>query len=225
VAVELLPGFAQGDVSVQDEAAQLAAYLVDPKATMRLLDACCAPGGKTCHLLELAPDAELLAIDIDAKRMERVRENLQRLNLKAELKVADLAQPHTWWDGRPFDAILLDAPCSATGVVRRHPDIKHLRRASDLAPLAKLQQRLLKTLWSLLKPGGRLVYATCSVLPDENVKQLQEFTSHHPDAVHLELDFPWGLTQAFGRQLLPQVDGHDGFYYAVLQKTDSTNGP
>ncbi|MEY4588573.1 MAG: hypothetical protein RL497_649 [Pseudomonadota bacterium] len=218
VAVEALPGFAQGDVSVQDEAAQLAAYLIAPAAGMRILDACCAPGGKTCHLLELAPDADLIAIDIDPTRMARVSENLDRLGLNAELKTANLAEPASWWDGRAFDAILLDAPCSATGVVRRHPDIKHLRRASDLAPLAKLQQRLLDTLWGLLKPGGRLVYATCSVLPDENHKQLVEFTQQHADALHIELQVPWGLAQVFGRQLLPQTEGHDGFYYAVLQK-------
>jgi 16S rRNA (cytosine967-C5)-methyltransferase len=224
VPVESLPGFAAGDVSVQDEAAQLAAYLIAPKAGMRVLDACCAPGGKTCHLLELAPDTDLIAIDVDAKRMSRVTENLDRLGLGAELKTANLAEPATWWDGRAFDAILLDAPCSATGVVRRHPDIKHLRRASDLAPLVKLQQRLLTTLWAMLRPGGTLVYATCSVLPDENTKQLLEFTRQHPDAVSKQLDVPWGLPQPFGRQLLPQADGHDGFYYAVLQKVDGTNG-
>lgn len=222
-AVEVLPGFAQGHVSVQDEAAQLAGFLVDPKPGMRILDACCAPGGKTCHLLEITPSAEVTAVDIDPARMQRVQENLQRLNLQAELKVADLSDS-SWWDGQLFDAILLDAPCSATGVVRRHPDIKHLRRASDLAPLAKLQQRLLKAVWAQLKPGGRLIYATCSVLPDENIKQLQEFTRTHSDAIHTPLNTPWGLLQAFGRQLLPQDNGHDGFYYAILHKATDSNG-
>jgi len=222
--VEALPGFAEGEISVQDEAAQLAAYLIAPQTGMRLLDACCAPGGKTCHLLELAPEADLLAIDIDPNRLTRVTQNLERLGLNAELKAWDLTDLAGWWDGRPFDAILLDAACSATGVVRRHPDIKHLRRASDLAPLAKLQQRLLAALWQTLKPGGRLVYATCSVLPDENSKQIQEFSRQHPDAIHEALTVPWGLPQAFGRQLLPQAGGHDGFYYAVLHKAERTDG-
>lgn len=222
--VEALPGFAEGEISVQDEAAQLAAYLIAPQAGMRLLDACCAPGGKTCHLLELAPEAELLAIDIDPSRLTRVTQNLERLGLNAELKAWDLTDLAGWWDGRAFDAILLDAACSATGVVRRHPDIKHLRRASDLPALAKLQQRLLSALWKTLKPGGRLVYATCSVLPDENHKQIQAFVREHPDALALELDVPWGLPQAFGRQLLPQTGGYDGFYYAVLHKAAPTDG-
>ncbi|HMU67717.1 MAG TPA: methyltransferase domain-containing protein, partial [Cellvibrionaceae bacterium] len=212
------------EISVQDEAAQLAAYLVAPKAGERLLDACCAPGGKTCHLLEIAPAADLLAIDIDPTRLQRVTENLDRLGLEAQLKAWDLTDVNGWWDGREFDAILLDAACSATGVVRRHPDIKHLRRASDLAPLAKLQQRLLKALWQTLKPGGRLVYATCSVLPDENSKQVQEFLRLQPDAEHSELAVDWGIPQAFGRQLLPQAGGQDGFYYAVLHKAERSNG-
>ncbi|HMY38389.1 MAG TPA: 16S rRNA (cytosine(967)-C(5))-methyltransferase RsmB [Marinagarivorans sp.] len=222
--VEALPGFSEGEISVQDEAAQLAAYLVAPKAGERLLDACCAPGGKTCHLLEIAPAADLLAIDIDPTRLQRVTENLDRLGLEAQLKAWDLTDVNGWWDGREFDAILLDAACSATGVVRRHPDIKHLRRASDLAPLAKLQQRLLKALWQTLKPGGRLVYATCSVLPDENSKQVQEFLRLQPDAEHSELAVDWGIPQAFGRQLLPQAGGQDGFYYAVLHKAERSNG-
>ncbi len=224
VPVEALPGFSAGDVSVQDEAAQLAAYLVAPKAGERLLDACCAPGGKTCHLLEIAPNSDLLAVDIDPNRLERVTENLDRLGLKAELTAWDLTDVKGWWDGRPFDAILLDAACSATGVVRRHPDIKHLRRASDLATLAKLQQRLLKALWQTLKPGGRLVYATCSVLPDENSKQVQEFLRLQPDAESIELRVDWGIPQAAGRQLLPQAGGHDGFYYAVLHKAERISG-
>ena len=217
--VRQLPGFVEGAVSVQDEAAQLAADLLQLAPGQRVLDACCAPGGKTCHLLEREADlAEVVALDVEEQRMVRVRDNLQRLQLQATLKVADAAQPATWWDGAYFDRILLDAPCSATGVIRRHPDIKLLRRANDIVKLADLQRQLLTALWPTLRSGGLLVYATCSVLPQENNRQVANFVNATADAEHLAIAAPWGLTCAYGRQLLPQAGGHDGFYYAVLRK-------
>lgn len=212
-----LPGFAEGDFSVQDEAAQLAAQLLAPQAGERILDACAAPGGKTCHLLERA-DARVLAVDIEESRLGRVHENLARLQLQADVICADIGAPDDWWDGEHFDAILLDAPCSATGVIRRHPDIKLLRRREDIEQLAEVQARLLDTAWNLLKPGGRLLYATCSVLPQENSEQICQFLTRHPDALTEPLDFPWGKACNAGRQLLPQPDGHDGFYYALMFK-------
>jgi 16S rRNA (cytosine967-C5)-methyltransferase len=218
VPVERLPGFAQGMCSVQDEAAQLAALLLAPEPGQRVLDACCAPGGKTCHLLETVEALDVLAVDIDAKRLVRVEDNLARLALNARCVAADLLDVASWWDGEPFERILLDVPCSATGVIRRHPDIKQLRRPSDIAPLVKLQLRLLSRLWECLKPGGRLLYATCSVLPEENSKQLAEFVRQTPDAQPVPMDYTWGLEQPFGRQLLPGQQGQDGFYYAVLHK-------
>lgn len=219
VPVQQLPGFADGAVSVQDEAAQLAATLLHPAPGQRVLDACCAPGGKTGHLLECEPGlAELLALDVEEPRMMRVRDNLARLGLTATLKVADAAQPDDWWDGLPFDRILLDAPCSATGVIRRHPDIKLLRRPSDIDKLAAVQQQLLRGLWPTLKPGGQLLYATCSILPRENEDQIAEFVAATPDAEPLPLNVPWGLALRLGRQLLPREGGHDGFYYALLRK-------
>lgn len=219
LAVSQLPGFAEGAVSVQDEAAQLAAGLLDLAPDQRVLDACCAPGGKTGHILEREPGlAEVLALDVEEARMVRVRENLARLGLTATLKVADAANPASWWDGRPFDRILLDAPCSATGVIRRHPDIKLLRRANDIDKLAALQQQLLCALWPSLKPGGLLLYATCSVLPRENEDQIARFVAATQDAEPQPLDVPWGLALRLGRQLLPRTGGHDGFYYALLRK-------
>ncbi len=212
-----LPGFADGDFSVQDEAAQLAAQLLAPQAGERILDACAAPGGKTCHLLEHA-DARVLAVDIEESRLGRVHENLARLQLQAKVICADIGAPDDWWDGERFDAILLDAPCSATGVIRRHPDIKLLRRREDIEQLAEVQARLLDTAWNLLKPGGRLLYATCSVLPQENSEQIRQFLTRQPDALTDQLDFLWGNACNAGRQLLPQPDGHDGFYYALLRK-------
>lgn len=219
VPVTQLPGFDAGAVSVQDEAAQLAAGLLDLAPGQRVLDACCAPGGKTGHMLEREPAlAGVVALDAEPKRMPRVRENLQRLGLEAALKVADATRPQDWWDGQPFDRILLDAPCSATGVIRRHPDIKLLRRANDIDKLAALQQQLLRGLWPTLKPGGLLLYATCSVLPRENAVQVIEFLAATPDAEPMLLDAPWGLAAGAGRQLLPLTGGHDGFYYALLRK-------
>ncbi len=218
--VDTLPGFAEGQFSVQDAAAQLAAGLLNAQPGERILDACAAPGGKTAHVLERQPQlAEMIALDQDATRLERVKQNLERLRLSATLVCADASQPDQWWDGRLFDRIMLDAPCSATGVIRRHPDIKLLRRASDIAPLVTLQGKILHALWPLLKPGGMLLYVTCSVLPQENVCQLQRFCAEQADAEHLPIDAEWGLVQAFGRQILPGQAGMDGFYYAVLRKT------
>ena len=217
--VEQLPGFAAGDVSVQDGAAQLAALLVDPQPGMRILDACAAPGGKTGHLLECCPDCELLALDADASRLERVQQNLARLGLSAELLAADASQPTTWWDGRPFDRILLDAPCSASGVIRRHPDSKWLRCEEDIAKLASLQAAILTALWPLLAPGGMLVYATCSVLPEENAHQLTAFLARQADARERKIQASWGRAVSVGRQILPNQDGMDGFYYACLVKS------
>ncbi|MDH4573862.1 16S rRNA (cytosine(967)-C(5))-methyltransferase RsmB [Salinicola acroporae] len=223
--VSQLPGFADGDVSVQDESAQLCADLLAPAlagdTTRRVLDACSAPGGKTAHLLERF-DAELTALDIDPARLKRVSSTLQRLRLEARLHAADAGRADAdgdWWDGQPFDTILLDAPCSGTGVIRRHPDIKLTRRHSDIAELAALQSRLLDTLWSKLAPGGVLLYATCSVLPAENEAQIDAFLARTPEAdadTPRELD--WGRPSGPGRQLLPTPAGHDGFFYARLRK-------
>ncbi|MBX9912415.1 MAG: 16S rRNA (cytosine(967)-C(5))-methyltransferase RsmB [Pseudomonadaceae bacterium] len=214
-----LPGFAAGHLSVQDEAAQLAAELLQLAPGQRVLDACCAPGGKTCHLLEVEPQlAHVVAVDLEAKRLQRVRENLDRLGLSAELVAADGRAVDTWWDGQLFQRILLDAPCSATGVIRRHPDIKIARQAADIAPLATLQGELLDALWPTLEVGGILLYATCSVLPEENSLNIAAFLARTGDASELPISGDFGVTQAHGRQLLPQEHGHDGFYYAKLTK-------
>lgn len=218
-AVQQLPYFAEGWVSVQDEAAQLAAQLLDLKPQQRILDACCAPGGKTCHILEREPNlAEVVAIDAENNRLQKVTENLQRLSLQATLKTADGRNLANWWDNRPFDRILLDAPCSATGVIRRHPDIKLTRKLEDITPLANLQYELLTAIWQTLAVGGILVYATCSVLPEENTQNIERFLSTHPNAQELDIGNQWGIKQPRGRQLFPQINGHDGFYYAKLIK-------
>lgn len=217
--VTALPGFAAGRLSVQDEAAQLAAELLELAPGQRVLDACAAPGGKTCHLLEREPAlAEVVALDADAGRLQRVEQNLARLGLTARTLAADGRAVADWWDGTPFQRILLDAPCSATGVIRRHPDIKLTRQASDIAPLVQLQGELLDALWPTLEVGGILVYATCSVLPEENSSNLAAFLARTPGARELDIPAPWGLAQPHGRQLLPQPDGHDGFYYCKLIK-------
>ncbi|HKC15771.1 MAG TPA: 16S rRNA (cytosine(967)-C(5))-methyltransferase RsmB [Steroidobacteraceae bacterium] len=223
VPVTQLPGFEAGRVSVQDSSAQLAAILLAPRAGERVLDACAAPGGKSGALLELAGgQLALTALDSDDARLRRVADNLQRLRREARLVHADLrAAPH-WWDGQPFDAILLDAPCSGTGVIRRHPDIKLLRRASDTAAFAALQLELLKACWALLRPGGRLLYATCSVLPAENSAVIGAFLAGEPTARALELALPAGLDPPLrhcrpGGQRLPGAGG-DGFYYACLAR-------
>ncbi|WP_291065615.1 16S rRNA (cytosine(967)-C(5))-methyltransferase RsmB [Hydrogenophaga sp.] len=221
--VQRLPGFAQGACSVQDAAAQLAAgLLLDGRSWgphARVLDACAAPGGKTAHLLERA-ELDLLALDVDARRCERIHDNLQRLGLCAQVRCADAARPADWWDGRAFDAILLDAPCSASGIVRRHPDVRWLRRASDIEALVAIQRRLLEALWPLLKPGGRLLYCTCSVFRAEGEQQVQAFLERHRQAV---------LSPSPGH-LLPAVRGsvgelndnrpgdYDGFFYACIDK-------
>jgi 16S rRNA (cytosine967-C5)-methyltransferase len=245
-----LPGFEQGWVSVQDAAAQLAAHLVDPQAGERILDACAAPGGKTGHLLELAPElAALTAVDVSSERLERVQQNLQRLGLSAQLITADAADIAHWWDGQPFHRILLDVPCSATGVIRRHPDIKLLRRSDDIAALAARQMQLLRSLWPLLLPGGRLVYASCSVLQAETTEVIARFLADEPtarDATHERLNalgafLPQPMREGtdagvHGLRIAPgparmksdsvrmnadRSAGMDGFYYAVLAK--STN--
>jgi 16S rRNA (cytosine967-C5)-methyltransferase len=223
--VRSLPGFAEGWISVQDEAAQLAADLLDLAPGQRVLDACCAPGGKTCHILEAEPKlAGVVAVDLEAKRLVRVRENLARLGLSADLIAADGRDTATWWDGKPFQRILLDAPCSATGVIRRHPDIKLTRQPDDIAALAVLQSELLDALWITLEVGGILLYATCSTLPTENTEVIETFLARTPGARELDLATTAGIKQPHGRQLLAQEGGHDGFYYAKLIKIAAARG-
>lgn len=223
--VRSLPGFAEGWISVQDEAAQLAADLLDLAPGQRVLDACCAPGGKTCHILEVEKDlAQVVAVDLEAKRLVRVRENLARLGLSAELIAADGRDTATWWDGKPFQRILLDAPCSATGVIRRHPDIKLTRQVDDIAALAALQGELLDALWPTLEVGGILLYATCSTLPTENTEVIEAFLARTSGARELDLATAAGIKQPHGRQLLAQEGGHDGFYYAKLIKIAAARG-
>ncbi|ANC00990.1 16S rRNA (cytosine(967)-C(5))-methyltransferase RsmB [Pseudomonas putida] len=223
--VRSLPGFADGWISVQDEAAQLSADLLELAPGQRVLDACCAPGGKTCHLLEAEPGlAQMVAIDLEAKRLARVRENLDRLKLDAELIACDARDTASWWDGKPFQRILLDAPCSATGVIRRHPDIKLTRQAEDIPALAALQGELLDALWPTLEVGGMLLYATCSSLPTENTDVIDAFLARTPGARELDLATEAGLRQPHGRQLLAQEGGHDGFYYAKLIKIAASRG-
>jgi 16S rRNA (cytosine967-C5)-methyltransferase len=223
--VRSLPGFAEGWISVQDEAAQLAADLLDLAPGQRILDACCAPGGKTCHILEAEPKlAGVVAVDLEAKRLVRVRENLERLKLSAELIAADGRDTQAWWDGKPFQRILLDAPCSATGVIRRHPDIKLTRQPDDIAALALLQGELLDAMWNTLEVGGILLYATCSTLPTENTEVIEAFLARTPGARELDLATTAGIKQPHGRQLLAQEGGHDGFYYAKLIKIAAARG-
>ncbi|MCM5704344.1 16S rRNA (cytosine(967)-C(5))-methyltransferase RsmB [Larsenimonas salina] len=217
--VEQLPGFVEGDVSVQDTAAQLAAPLLAPYLAdnARVLDACSAPGGKAAHLLERVSTLELTALDSDSTRLGRVDATLSRLGLDATLRHGD-GTGTDWWDGTPFQAILCDAPCSGTGVIRRHPDIKWLRTPEDLDTLAATQAALLDSLWTLLAPGGVLLYATCSVIPKENQAQIEKFLSRTPEAVSLPLPLELGLATDNGRQLLPTEHGHDGFFYALISK-------
>jgi len=213
--VNSLPGFEVGEVSVQDAAAQQAANLLGSVNDDRVLDCCAAPGGKTCHILEKTPAIQhLTAIDIEASRLERVTENLSRLGLSAEVIAADAAK-QDWWDGNVFDRILLDAPCSGTGVIRRHPDIKWLRKASDIDILVSIQKDILDNCWSMLKPGGTLVYATCSILPQENRQQIEAFMQRTSDATLVEIEQSKNKT---GWQILPGEQGMDGFYYAKLIK-------
>lgn len=214
-----LPGFSEGWVSVQDGAAQLAAHYLDAQPGELILDACAAPGGKTVHTLELQPKIkEMVAVDADDKRLIRVQENLDRLQLQATVVHGDATKPDDWWKGDLFDRILCDAPCSATGVIRRHPDIRWLRRDSDISELVSLQKSILNALWDKLKPGGVLLYATCSILPDENELQIKDFLESRNNATLIPLSDLYN-SETQGRQLLPNDDAMDGFYYAKLQKS------
>jgi 16S rRNA (cytosine967-C5)-methyltransferase len=225
-AVRDIPGFEEGLCSVQDAAAQCAAQLLLtglPRSDqgLRILDACAAPGGKTAHLLEMLQDSDqVVALDIDAQRCERITQNLHRLGLKAEVRVADAAKPTTWWDGQLFDAVLLDAPCTASGIVRRHPDIRWLRRESDIAQLAAIQKQLLNTLWPVVRPGGRLLYCTCSVFKAEGDQQVKTFVEHNTDALLLpSLGHLRPQTVRVDPALADNLLGdHDGFYFALLEK-------
>lgn len=227
VNTDRIPGFASGAFSVQDEAAQFANQLLAPQPGQRVLDACAAPGGKLCHLLEANPElAEVVAVEMEPARMERLRDNLERLHLSHEsvLHLGD-AGAQDWWDGNAFDRILVDAPCSGSGVIRRNPDIKFLRRNEDLIPLADMQLRILENLWSMLKPGGRLLYATCSVFPQENERIIERFVKRHADARSLPVELNCGVERPFGRQLFPAAGGTDGFFYALLARQTPASGP
>ncbi|HCU05084.1 MAG: 16S rRNA (cytosine(967)-C(5))-methyltransferase [Gammaproteobacteria bacterium GWE2_42_36] len=219
VSVSALPGFLEGEVSVQDISAQLAAELMELEAGQSVLDACAAPGGKLCHLLEKEPQLKkVVAIDQESHRMHLIEENLTRLNLKAQVICADASKPVLWWDRTPFDRILLDAPCSATGVIRRHPEIKLLRHAGDIAQNAVLQLALLQALWPLLKSNGKLLYVTCSILPQENDEVIQAFLKDRADAIVEPFIASWGIQTCFGRQVLTGQNNSDGFYYARIKK-------
>jgi 16S rRNA (cytosine967-C5)-methyltransferase len=218
--VTQLPGFEQGLLSVQDASAQLAAGLLRCEPGERVLDACAAPGGKTAHLLQEYDDIEVDALDSSAARLERLRQNLERINRSARVLVADAASPADWFDGRHYDAVLADLPCSASGVLRRHPDIKLLRRESDIAPLLKQQAAILRALWGVLAPGGRLLYSTCSIFRAENEIQLESFLHEQADAGEIVLrEVRWGELRTAGRQILTGRDNMDGFYYALLTKS------
>lgn len=212
-----MPGFAQGLFAVQDGAAQVSADLLDVRDHQRVLDACAAPGGKACHVLERA-DIALTAVEFDATRAARIRQNLERLGLQADLRIGDAADPSGWWDGQPFDRILIDAPCSATGVLRRRPDVRLHRRASDIDALVAQQQRILEALWPLLAPGGRLVYVTCSLLRAENEAVVERFLSGRNDAHVIAVQLPVGEAAVVGWQILPGDGDLDGMYYAVLER-------
>jgi 16S rRNA (cytosine967-C5)-methyltransferase len=219
--VTQLPGFDLGWFAVQDGAAQLAAPYLSPIANERILDCCAAPGGKTGHLLETEAKLTLIALEIDQQRATKIQENLQRLGHQAELLIGDASQPQDWWDNKPFDRILLDAPCSATGIIRRHPDIKWLRKASDIESLVSIQHKILDALWPLLKVNGTLLYATCSILPEENYQQIDAFLARTSDA-KLDSTFLHDTTHP-GRQILPGEQQMDGFYYCRLIKSDENN--
>lgn len=220
VSTDRLPGFAEGQVSVQDGAAQLAADLMDLAASQHVLDACAAPGNKSAHLLERA-DVDLLALDIDEGRLTTHAANMARLGLGCHTQAADAACADDWWDGRVFDRILLDAPCSGTGVIRRHPDIKWLRRAGDIAQAVARQHALLAALWTTLAPGGRLVYATCSILRAEGADVVSDFLARTPDARAVPIAADWGEPETAGRRIAPGEHGFDGFYYAVLERSSA----
>lgn len=220
VDVSRLPGFRVGKVSIQDTAAQLAAPLLRLAAGQRVLDVCAAPGGKTLHILESEPDLEsLVAVDIDGQRLTKLQENLARIGRRrVKIITADAGQASLWWDNEPFDRILLDAPCSASGVIRRHPDIKILRQPTDIKALCIRQQTILDAVWPRLHTGGILLYVTCSILPQENERQIAAFMQQHTDAKHIAIEVGWGIERAFGHQILPGDDNMDGFYYACLEK-------
>ena len=217
VSVFKLPDFEQGACYVQDCSAQLAAYLLNPKEGELILDACSAPGGKTTHLSELAPKSNIVALDNDGERLKRVQQNIDRFSIKNITILQGNAQTQDWWDGKLFDKILLDAPCSATGVIRRHPDIKLLRKPKDITALVALQKDILANLWPMLKPGGILLYATCSILKSENEEQMSCFLESYSDAQELKINLDWGINTKVGKQQLPSHN-FDGFYYAKLQR-------
>lgn len=217
IAVQALPKFFDGQMSVQDEAAQLSASILAVKDGEKVLDACAAPGGKTGHLLESAK-IDLTAIELEPWRLAKIEENLERLSLNAKLICADSGDLDAWWDKEPFDKILLDVPCSATGVIRRNPDIKINRKPADIDELVIIQKQLITNLWLTLKPGGKLLYATCSVMPEENEKQMADFLSETPNAHEITLDVTWGKKVSHGIQLLPNKNSHDGFYYCLIEK-------
>ena len=216
-----LPGYKEGLLHIQDESAQLAAPLLELAPGLRVLDACSAPGGKALHCLHLCPQARLLALDCDERRLELLRQNLHRCGLAdcVQVRCADAASTGDWWDGQAFERILLDAPCSATGVIRRHPDIKHLRRPQDLGASAQRAAAMLAALWPTLAPGGLLLYASCSIMPQENSAVVEHFMERTGDCIERPIDAAWGLPQRRGRQLLPARDGGDGFYYALLERS------
>ncbi|SEL55875.1 16S rRNA (cytosine967-C5)-methyltransferase [Pseudoxanthomonas sp. GM95] len=218
VPMSALPGFAEGAASVQDGSAQQVADLFDLKPGARVLDACAAPGGKSAHLLERFPGLALTAMDVDARRLRQVTQTLERVGVQATLLAADASDLDAWWDGTPFDAVLLDAPCSATGIVRRQPDVLLHRREDDIVALTALQARLLDAAWTVLKPGGVLVYATCSLLADENARQIDAFLARHPEAQPDDPGAAFGHASGVGRQRLTGEDGMDGFFYARLRK-------
>ena len=240
VRVSQLPNFEDGFVSVQDEAAQLAAHILSPKSGELVLDACAAPGGKTGHLLEKsdtpfdeksrteaeeASTIELTAVELEPWRMEKIESNLERLGYSAHLVCADAGDLDAWWEGEEFDKILLDVPCSATGVIRRNPDIKINRKPADINELVTIQRNIVSQVWKTLKPGGFMLYATCSLMPEENEQQIDYFLEQHPDAKEVSLNtfsgfssLEWGIEVSHGRQLFPTLEGHDGFYYCLLQK-------
>lgn len=219
VPVDVLPGFSEGYVSVQDGAAQLAAGLLDLAPGQRVLDACAAPGGKTAHILESQPDlAMVTAVDIEPRRLTRIEENLSRLSLHASQIAGDVAAPSAWWDGKRYDRILLDVPCSASGVIRRHPDIKLLRKPGDITKLVSAQARLLQAMWPLLSSGGMLLYCTCSVLAVENSQQIAAFLETQEDAAEVKIDAVWGRECQHGRQIFPGENEMDGFYFACLTR-------
>lgn len=226
VGINQLPFFQIGEVSIQDEAAQLSAHILSPENGDRVLDACAAPGGKTGHLLEVSPSIELTAVELESWRLEKIESNLDRLSYQANLICADASDLAAWWNKNPFDKILLDVPCSATGVIRRNPDIKINRKPADIEELVVIQKAILNNVWQTLKPDGYMLYATCSLLPEENELQIANFLTNQKDAREVPLDSlngtlrsDWGVEVSHGKQLFPNESGHDGFYYCLLKKS------